>query len=413
MDSAQIYDILKKKLARQGLFKATMISLIIGCFVMFAVALVFWFVPISELWIVLVSCFGALLVCMAVCVPLFYFCKFRPTPASIAKRLDENYSLEERFVTELELKNDTSYLARRQREDAYHSLLLKSSTTKLALVIPLAIAILLPLSGVSAAAMTTVSSLSAAEVISGGGSTIKNIFDPEPERYINVRYVIRGIDSYGTLYEEDDMECEIDGDDDQLIAIGGDATGVTAVVLDTDYLGDDTFWFFIGWTDKDYLTMDEITDDDLVMLSEEPYRQDTEIAQADCDLDENGDYILNEDGNYVKTYYAVFYASELGDGDQSSGDGDSDDSDSPDSPEDSPSDSSDSSSSDGSQNDSSSSGDSAGTGKTPSEQVVDGTQNYRDRYDEYYAQAMQILENGGEIPEWLKEIVKTYYGILL
>jgi hypothetical protein len=378
---------------------------------MFVVSFVLWFVNLGKAWMVLAVCFGVFLLCIILATPLFYFFKFRPTPKAMARMLDSNYGLEERMITGLELQGDTSYIAKAQRNDMLVHLSASVATKKLAIVLPLAAIISVSASGVFAGGMTAVTALSAEEILPSGGTTIKNIVDPEPERYINIRYVIRGITEDYEI--ETDIEAEIDGDDDQIIAIGGDATAVIAEALDTDYNADEYFWAFIGWTDMDFAELEELTNDALdTIYSDDPAREDTSVT-----LDDFAEYEIDDDGNYVITHYAVFYQVSLGDSSSDgSGDGDSDDSEQQDSPQDSPDDQSDSEEQEGDSDNSSSEGGSDGAGKpegSSSEKVVDGDQDYRDRYEEYYEQAMQILEEGGEIPDWLKKIVETYYGILL
>ena len=55
-------------------------------------------------------------------------------------------------------------------------------------------------------------------------------------------------------------------------------------------------------------------------------------------------------------------------------------------------------------------GDGAGGGWTEGNQVIDGKTDYRDVYDTYYDQAMEIIRNGGELPDYLKDFIEKYYG---
>ena len=57
--------------------------------------------------------------------------------------------------------------------------------------------------------------------------------------------------------------------------------------------------------------------------------------------------------------------------------------------------------------------DDAGGRYDDANQVIDDDQYYRDRYEEYYNQAMEILASGGEVPQYLKDIIESYYGIIL
>ena len=42
-------------------------------------------------------------------------------------------------------------------------------------------------------------------------------------------------------------------------------------------------------------------------------------------------------------------------------------------------------------------------------QIIDGETYYRDVYEEYYEQAMQILSEGGVVPEYIRVIIQKYF----
>lgn len=46
-------------------------------------------------------------------------------------------------------------------------------------------------------------------------------------------------------------------------------------------------------------------------------------------------------------------------------------------------------------------------------QVIDGEINYKDVYEEYYRQVMEMLASGKDIPPELREIIEAYFDILL
>lgn len=46
-------------------------------------------------------------------------------------------------------------------------------------------------------------------------------------------------------------------------------------------------------------------------------------------------------------------------------------------------------------------------------QVIDGDTYYKDVYDQYYNQALEMIENGDEVPEYLKQIILLYFGIII
>lgn len=45
-------------------------------------------------------------------------------------------------------------------------------------------------------------------------------------------------------------------------------------------------------------------------------------------------------------------------------------------------------------------------------QVIDGETYYRDVFEEYYQEALNILNSGGELPSYLREIIEQYYGTI-
>ena len=57
-------------------------------------------------------------------------------------------------------------------------------------------------------------------------------------------------------------------------------------------------------------------------------------------------------------------------------------------------------------------GDGAGGAWSDSNWVIDGETDYRDVYEMYYDMAMDILNNGGEIPPELREFIEDYFGSL-
>ncbi|MFQ9739071.1 MAG: hypothetical protein ACLR06_16165 [Christensenellaceae bacterium] len=48
----------------------------------------------------------------------------------------------------------------------------------------------------------------------------------------------------------------------------------------------------------------------------------------------------------------------------------------------------------------------------PNDQVLDGKTDYKDVYEQYYKEAMEILANGGEIPASLRKIIEAYLNTL-
>lgn len=46
-------------------------------------------------------------------------------------------------------------------------------------------------------------------------------------------------------------------------------------------------------------------------------------------------------------------------------------------------------------------------------QIIDGETYYRDVYEQYYEQAMEIIADGGTVPEYLRQIVEQYFDVIV
>ena len=55
-------------------------------------------------------------------------------------------------------------------------------------------------------------------------------------------------------------------------------------------------------------------------------------------------------------------------------------------------------------------GEGAGGGWSDGNQIIDGKTDYRDVFKIYYDMAMEILNKGGELPDFLREFIEQYYG---
>ena len=374
-----------KKYQRKLIIEAVIKSLMIAADIAFGAAAViafsFWFSSVNGTWYAV----GAMLVLLVGLTPVFYFLKYRPTDADIARRLDR-LGLEERMITMTELEGDSSYLARRQADDAATTLNSGAVKGALAIAISGLMAIPLAATAVLGGGMVTVGFLSEANIIRSGNEVLEGIFNPEDEQYYTVRYITIGVTGNGLL----DMQFEegvgmIEGNEEQIVAYGGGATPVLAV-------GDEE-WTFMYWSDQ-------LTD---------PYREDIEIV-ADGNNSE-----LDEQGNVIVTYYAYFMQVDPDsgeDGDPQEGDGDPQEGDNPsDAPPEGDQEP------DQQENGSQAGGDGGeeggGSYDTNKDKIIDGDRDYHEAYDKYYEEAMEMLENGEDVPDYIKEIVKDYFGIII
>lgn len=372
----------QSKLVAEGLIKSFMVAMSVAFGVGAIIAFAFWFTPYSGTWYAV----GAMIVIAAALTPTFYFCKYRPTDADIARRLDR-LGLEERFITMNELQGDTSDLAKLQANDALQKLHSSSVAGSLRIAISWLLFIPLAISFAFGGTAVTVGALADAGVIRSGNEVIENIFSPDDEQYYAIRYTVLGMDlQTGETYEEEGGF--IDGNADQIVPIGGDATPVIAVADDD--------WIFLCWDLNEAMT--------------DPYRCDTQIVAT------GDNAVTDEAGNITVTYTAYFVVLPEGGGD---GDGQQGDDEQPpsegDQPQDAPSDGNE-------QETPPSPGDSepgedggnegGGDYDKQKDQIIDGKTDYRSVYDDYCEQLMEMLESD-EIPEKYKKIIKDYLGIIV
>lgn len=361
MESKKYFKTFYARLKREGWLKSLIAALVLGFAVVFCAALAVWLIRgLTQLWLPAVCGAAAALVS----APLFYRFRFRPTAKSVARRVDA-LGLEERMITMIELENDDSYIAMRQREDALEKIReadaksIKFSVSRVSLALLAAFAVL----GMSMSAVTL---LSASGKIKDGSDIIDDIIPEEPIRYITVSYVVTGDlgDGIGGI---------IEGEADQIIPVGTDAAPVIAVA--------DDGWMFVCWQEDE---------------SEDPARSDTAIA---------------EDVVYTAVFQRVGESSE-GDGDGEPGDGDGD---GDGEPSDQPGDPSDSNNNSNS-SDSSFPSDGEGSGASgrydPANQIKNGDEYYRDSLQQYYGQAMDLISQGKELPPALRDIIERYYGTI-
>ena len=223
------------RLQREGILKALLCGLTVGFITLAVLGALFWFMGWKSYWIGFIVWGGV----SAVAIVGFYKWKFQPTTKAIARRVDE-LGLEERIVTMIELENDTSYIAMRQREDALKALsTVQASFIKLVVSLPVIIGV--SVSAFFGVGMATVSALGATGVLPSGLELIENSMIDTTVYEYKVVYVIQ------------EGEGEIQGELEQTVRKGESGTPVVAVAKE-DYV-------FIGWSDG----------------SQNPYRLETNV----------------------------------------------------------------------------------------------------------------------------------------
>lgn len=222
MKSQKKFEKFDRKLRLESLLKSTLTGIGMGATVAFVLAIVYWFMDVDGLYIILgafagVSVIGGL---------ISYFTFLHPTALRNARRLDR-YGLDERLITMIELANDDSFIAQKQREDALANLQ-KLDKKRVKLKIP---AIILTLSLVFTAlfaGMSTIEVLSEKEILPSGMDLIYKWFPADPPNQYDIVYLAG---SGG----------QIIGNTEQTVSEGESTERVLAVA--------DEGYMFYGWDD--------------------------------------------------------------------------------------------------------------------------------------------------------------------
>ncbi|MCH5165125.1 MAG: hypothetical protein J1G01_01830 [Clostridiales bacterium] len=386
MDSKKVFDKYYSRLAKESIIKSILCSAAIGLGLAFALALVFWFIDFEFFWI-------SVLIGVAVAaslLPLFYYKRFRPTTRAVAHRIDR-LGLEERIITMTELENDDSYIAMRQREDAKAAIAaVTNRTIKLSVprnMLAVTVAVL-----VACLAMVLINIFSVVGIMPKASEIIDQITSGE-EQYYTVSYIC-----YGEGY--------IEGDEEQVVAIGESTEMVVAVADDGYYF--DGWHVFIGWS------IEEVND----FLAEGwlayPSMWNDEIPVPER-IEEN---VIDN-----MTVVAVF--RKMGDpgddgepGDGEPGDGEPGDEGEPGdgSGDGMPGDPDNGNNGNNGQSDNNGAGEGggAGDGKNIQDNThLDGETPIDAFYQEYLELAMKMLAEGKELPEDLRRIIEAYFGGML
>jgi len=343
------------KLKFEALLRAFLCGLAVGFSAAFVAAFATWLTVIDGVWLILT----ALAAATAVATPIFYFARFRPTAISSARRID-TLGLEERLVTMVEYKDDPSVIAKLQREDA-KAALARASAKYLKITISNAVVVSLIICAYLFAGMTTVNILAEKGIIQGGDDLVNNFVEEQTTEWVSVSYII---EEGGTL----------EGDEEQMIVKGTNASTVTAVA--------DDGYVFKEWSDG----------------SAFPTREDREI---------------NADIVYVAIFTPLQDGDSGEDGDPGEDGEEGDEGDDSDAP--------------GEEGDEGEQGEQqqpqpgdqepnpgAGGKYEAHNQIIDGNKFYRDELDgKYREDALDLLEdeNSG-LSDAEKELIKKYFGIV-
>lgn len=103
---------------RHGAIKKSLVAgLVTSLFILTVFSAIGWYCGLKEMWLTILIFFST----FAISSILFYIRKYRPTEKQVAKTIDE-LGLEERVITMEQLKNDDSFMAKKQRQDTLNVL---------------------------------------------------------------------------------------------------------------------------------------------------------------------------------------------------------------------------------------------------------------------------------------------------
>ncbi len=349
----------RKDLVKEGVIKSAIWGLVVGSAVCFIIALATWFTDFNGLWLSI----GALIVLSIAMTPVFYFTLYRPNNKRVAERLDR-LGFDERIITMNELKDDDSFIARLQRQDAVNTVVEanKRAGGKL-LTVKVAIAAIVAVSVIGAfgVGMTAVTGLAAYGVIPNGADLWHKTFSSDDNVVYTVKY---NADNGG----------KIQGNVVQSVQSGKSTLAVVATA-------DDGF-MFVKWIDSDG---NEYTESPS-RYEDKVYKNMVFTAYFE-EVDDVEDDPL--EGNEPPDDSNQNPSDDFAPGDPNNSDqqGPSD----PGDPGD----------------------DNGGGGTNQNDWIIDGNTPYEEKFDYYYQMAMDKLANNEEIPPELREIIEGYFGILL
>lgn len=351
----------RSRIVRESVIKSLFCGISVGSAALCTVAFVTWLVGYRPGLFFALAAFA--LGC-GVSVPLFYFCKFRPTAKQVARRVDR-LGLEERMITMTELQGKETFIARAQREDTERAAE-KVSHLLLKTALSAALVAVLVTAAVLGAGMTTLSALHYAGIIPAGIRVFTHEYVPAT---YSVSYGVEENCNGSVIWYTGDWTNKISAEVTRSVQEGESLGPVYAIPAEG--------WYFVSWSDG---VMD-------------PYRHDVDIGGDIIALAifEEGeeDPEEGEQNNQSQSQQQ----QDTGEPNESNGNSSSSQQNDDQSPE-------------GDPNDDPSAG---GQRDSSSQQVVDGQTYYGDEFEEAYRQAMERLQQDGNIPDDLKKFIEEYY----
>lgn len=461
-----LFEKYRSRVVREGILKAVFCGLIVGLAVFIVSATALWFVGVTwGIWLSL----ALFLAGTGISVPVFYYVKFKPTAKAIAKRIDK-LGLEERILTMMELENDQSFIAMKQREDAVQAL--KTADHMLIkLVVTTSLIVSLSVVGVFGAGMGTVSALYTAGVIPSGQDLLHRVTAGEPATY-TVSYSVGDGQGYILDWTTGDvLDTSVEDASGNFWEMFEDALQNPGLVLEEDENGFQYYAYYqsasmskssgvkalsaAGASDEDSAASDGSVSEGSVS---EGSASDGSVSEGSDSVTEGSDasseeeqepaitnvfsvkegescipviaepadgwvfagwsdgvqdpyrYDLNVSDDITVTALFEPLDGEAGDDADQNGDGEPGENGEEGQPDDSgrpPEEGDSSDSSEGDPND--------GTGgerDTASTQINDGETYYGDLYNDAYEDAMDRLTQDDSMPDWMKDIISDYFDAI-
>lgn len=320
MDYKKILNKFMKQFKKEVFINSLLKSIIIIFSISFILLLLNLFFNFSNsITIILIS-----ILLFLILTSIFYLINL-PNDYKLSKRID-TLGLKDRILTMNELKDDNSFIALKQREDAC-SFLQKIEASNIVNISKKHIKI-------SSLILSFYLILSTISII-GISHHFNNeeVYNP----YVEVYY---SADNGGVVL----------GDTSQYIHIGEEATEVFAVA--------NTGYVFDKWSDGSY----------------DPYRKDENILSKQVIV---AYFIKIDDSIDVPTDNDILDLDEYSNtNDGTGGNG------------------------------------ASGEYDDAADNVIDGNINYKDLYEQYYNESLEIINSGGTVPEYLKDLIDYYYKII-
>ena len=390
MTYQQVYKAHYMRVVREKLLSAFIISLLAGLTLSAVVAIVTTFTEFYGLWTAL----GVLVGVTAVLTPILYFVKFRPDEKTVAQNIDR-LGFDERAITMLELKGESSEIAEIQRADATKVLTAAAEKAGGKVAGKTSAKAKLQAVGLNTKTIIIASVIAvvaiASFIVSGlPKATVKDFFAPPPTFTVTVNAGDRGY-LIGGDGNENKLSFDVEqGKGTPTVVVVPNSGRFTQTKTENGQKVEEVVeyrYYFAGWDDgwTDELSPASRYDGNV----QGGYTVNAVYGEVQK-VEEDSKDVGGGSGGNGPSGNGDFAPPPDGDGESPPNEGES--------PETGPG---------------SPSGGSSGGETAPNGEVINNQTDYREIYQSYYDAAMEMLANGQEIPDALRKFIATYFGILL